>query len=77
MRVVALCVELLFVAASIQAAEALETLPEKAQAYARFSKSGDLGFRDLEAIDIALTVQDATGNMFVTYIILDALLADD
>jgi len=50
---------------------------DKAWAYARDVRNGDSAYADLDAIDIAVSVQEATGNYFVTSFALDILLDHD
>jgi RHS repeat-associated protein len=47
---------------------------EHAQVYARHAKGGGSEWLDLDAIDIAIDVQNATGNYFMAYETLDILL---
>ncbi|HON08761.1 MAG TPA: hypothetical protein PLW02_11755, partial [Verrucomicrobiota bacterium] len=50
---------------------------ETALLYAKNRQEGNLAFADLDAIDIAVSIQDATGNYFVTMYALDILIDDD
>lgn len=49
---------------------------EKAYSYGKNAREGNIGFRDLDAVDIAVSIQEASGNYFVTMWALDILLSD-
>ena len=46
----------------------------EAEDYARHAKSGDTTWLEFDAINIAIDVQSATGNYYMTYEALDILL---
>jgi len=64
----------LFFLAAVQGAQAMMSLPEQMEEYAKFAASGDEAYKDLAAIDVAVTIQNATDNLFATYMVLGALL---
>jgi hypothetical protein len=45
-----------------------------AENYGRFRASGETAMADLEAIEVALSIQEITGNYFMGYMALDILL---
>ena len=47
---------------------------ETAQSYARNLQQGETAYADLDAISIAIDIQDATGNYFITHEVLGILL---
>ena len=49
---------------------------EKAYSYGKNAREENIGFRDLDAVDIAVSIQEASGNYFVTMWALDILLSD-
>ena len=49
---------------------------QAAENYGKFRASSDTAMADLEAIDIALAIQDGTGNYYMGYMALDILLED-
>jgi len=47
---------------------------EIAESYGRHMKNGELAYAELDAVDLALTIMDATGNYYMGYLALDILL---
>jgi len=47
---------------------------ELAQSYGKNTRLGNIEYADLDAIDIAILAQEATGNYFISYEVLDLLL---
>ena len=47
---------------------------EIAESYGRHIASGDNAYADLDAVDLALAIQEGTGNYYMGYLALDILL---
>jgi RHS repeat-associated protein len=47
---------------------------EDAVSYAKNISEGNIAYADLDAIDVALQIQNITGNIFAAYLVLDAML---
>ena len=62
------------VAAIYTALESGLNAAESARSYATNIKNGETAWADFDAIDIAINVQNATGNYFMMYEALDYLL---
>ena len=60
--------------AIVKAVEAGNSAAQAAENYGKFRASSDTAMADLEAIDIALAIQDGTGNYYMGYMALDVLL---